>query len=111
MITVIVEYEVESANKAKLAESISAHARRTLDEEPGCIWFDIVSPTDLAGQQIDDRLVIFELYRDAEAFEKHRASPNLPQYFANTKPFIKNRRPIVGQIPEPGFRDALARMR
>ena len=111
MITVIVEYEVEPANKAKLAEIISAHARRTLNEEPGCIWFDIVHPTDLAGQPIDDRLVIFELYRDAAAFEKHRASPNLPQYFENTKPFIKNRRPIVGQMAEAGFRDALARMR
>jgi quinol monooxygenase YgiN len=111
MITVIVEYEVEPANKTKLAEIISAHARRTLDEEPGCIWFDIIHPTDLAGQPTDDRLVIFELYRDAEAFEKHRASPNLPQYFANTGPFIKNRRPVVGHIAEPGFRDALARMR
>jgi len=111
MITVIVEYEVEPANKAKLVEIINAHARRTLDEEPGCIWFDIVSPTDLAGQHVTDKVVIFELYRDAGAFEKHRASPNLPQYFENTKPFIKNRRPIVGQMAEAGFRDALARMR
>ena len=111
MITVIVEYEVEPANKAKLVEIINAHARRTLDEEPGCVWFDIVSPTDLAGQHVTDKVVIFELYRDAAAFEKHRASPNLPQYFENTKPFIKNRRPIVGQIEEAGFRDALARMR
>jgi quinol monooxygenase YgiN len=111
MIAVIVEYEVEPANKAKLVEIINAHARRTLNEEPGCIWFDVIYPTDQAGEQANDRLVIFELYRDAEAFAKHRASLNLPQYFANTTPFIKNRRPIVGQIQEPGFRDALARMR
>jgi quinol monooxygenase YgiN len=111
MITVIVEYEVDPADKPKLTEIIRAHARRTLDEEPGCIWFDIVAATDVAGQPIDDRLVIFELYRDAAAFEKHRASPNLPQYFANTKPFIKNRRPVVGQIAEQGLRDASARLR
>src|SRR5690349_20379040 len=111
MITVIVEYEVEPANKAKLVEIISTHARRTLDEEPGCIWFDIVSPTDLAGQPVEDRLVIFELYRDADAFAKHRASPNQPAYFANTGPLIKNRRPMVGQIAESGLRDAFARMR
>lgn len=111
MITVIVEYEIEPADKAKLVEIITAHARRTLNEEPGCIWFDIVAPTDLGGQHVNDRVVILELYRDAAAFEKHRASPNLPQYFENTKPFIKNRRPVVGQIAEAGFREALARMR
>jgi quinol monooxygenase YgiN len=111
MIAVIVEYEVEPANKAKLVEIISAHARRTLNEEPGCIWFDLVYPTDQAGDQASDRLVIFELYRDVEAFDKHRASPNLPLYFANTASLIKNRRPIVGQMQELGFRDALARMR
>ena len=110
MITVVVEYEVEPANKAKLIEIISAHARRTLNEEPGCIWFDVVHPTDIAGKHADDRVVILELYRDAEAFEKHRASPNLPQYFANTGPLIKNRRPVVGQIAEQGLRDAFTRM-
>jgi quinol monooxygenase YgiN len=111
MITVIVEYEVEPANKAKLVEIINAHARRTLNEESGCILFDIVSPTDLAGKPIDDRVVILELYRDAAAFEKHRASPNLPQYFENTKPLIKNRRPVIGQMAEAGLRDVHGRMR
>jgi quinol monooxygenase YgiN len=111
MITVIVEYEVEPANRATLVAIISAHARRTLNEEPGCIWFDVIYPMDQTGEQASDRLVIFEIYRDAEAFDKHRASSNLPLYFANTSPLIKNRRPIVGTIQESGFRDALARMR
>ena len=111
MVTVIVEYEVEPADKPKLVEIINAHARRTLNEEPGCIWFDLVQPIDQAGNPADDRLVIFELYRDSDAFDKHRASPNLPQYFANTGPLIKSRRPVVGQMQEPGFREAIGRMR
>ncbi len=98
MIAVIVEYEIDPAMQPELISIIRAHARRTKEEEPGCIRFDILHPVGEAGKKRADRLVISELYCDAEAFEKHRASPNLPRYLADTKPYIKSRRPMLAEV-------------
>jgi (4S)-4-hydroxy-5-phosphonooxypentane-2,3-dione isomerase len=103
MIAVIVEYEIDPAKRAELISIIHEHARRTKQEEPGCVRFDVLHPVAEPGNKTADRLLIFELYRDAEAFEKHRASPNLPRYFANTKPFIKSRRPVLAEVDQPAF--------
>ena len=100
MIAIVVEYEVVPGGKSELISITHAHARRTKEEEPGCIRFDILHPLDETGKKSADRLMLFELYRDKEAFEKHRASPNLPRYFADTQSLIKSRRAVFADVDE-----------
>lgn len=100
MIAIVVEYEIVAAAKAELMSIARVHARRTKAEEPGCIRFDVLEPVDETGKKSADRLMLFELYRDKDALEKHRASPNLARYLADTKPFIKSRRPTFADVDE-----------
>lgn len=99
-IAIVVEFEIVAASKAALISIIRAHARRTKAEEPGCIRFDILEPVDEAGKKSADRLMLFELYRDKDAFDAHRASPNLPRFFADTKSYIKSRRATFADVDE-----------
>lgn len=100
MIAIVVEFEIVAAAKAELVSIVRAHARRTKEEEPGCIRFDTLEPLDEVGKKSIDRLMLFELYRDKEAFDKHRASPNLPRFFADTKPYVKSRRATFADVDE-----------
>ena len=100
MIAIVVEFEIDAAAKAQLMSIIRAHARRTKEQEPGCIRFDILEPQEDGGKKSADRLMLFELYRDKEAFDAHRASPNLPRFFSETKQFVKNRRATFADVDE-----------
>ena len=100
MVVVLVEYEIVAATKADFMSIVRAHARRTKTEEPGCIRFDILEPLDETGKKSTDRVLLFELFRDQDALEKHRGSPNLPGYFADIKPLIRSRRPTYADVEE-----------
>ncbi len=95
-VTVIVEYETNEGCDAKLVASLRDHARRTLQEEPGCLRFEVIRPIDTNGNPIGNRVMVSELYASEAAFAAHKANPRMPGLQARNAPLLKSRRVIPG---------------
>ncbi len=95
-VTVIVEYETNEGCDAKLIASLRDHARRTLNEEPGCLRFEVIRPTDTHGNPIGNRVMVSELYASEAAFAAHKANPRMAGLQAKNAPLLKSRRVVPG---------------
>jgi (4S)-4-hydroxy-5-phosphonooxypentane-2,3-dione isomerase len=74
-LVVIATAEVEAALRDKLISSLKAHGARRLKDEPGTLQFEVLKPQD------DDRKVLLhEVYDDAEAFEVHRKGASITRF-------------------------------
>ncbi len=69
LICLIVKFDIEAGHKEEFVRIIQEHAKSTLAGEPGCLRFEVCD--DL---EEENRVFLFEMYRDAQAFEEHKAS-------------------------------------
>jgi quinol monooxygenase YgiN len=73
-IALLVDITLVPGREAEFDRLIRAHAAASLAEEPGCERFDVLIPKDAAGQPIQGRVILYELYRDEAALAAHRAT-------------------------------------
>jgi (4S)-4-hydroxy-5-phosphonooxypentane-2,3-dione isomerase len=75
MLVVLVQVTVRKEVLAEFERAILANADGARSREPGCVRFDV-------SQKEDDPTawVFYEVYKDAAAFESHRASPHFAAY-------------------------------
>ena len=75
MLVVLVQVTVREELLEEFERAILINAASARTREPGCVRFDV-------SQQEDDptRWMFYELYKDAPAFEAHRASPHFAAY-------------------------------
>jgi (4S)-4-hydroxy-5-phosphonooxypentane-2,3-dione isomerase len=66
-----VQVQVDPEKQAEFLAAITANAETSVRDEPGCLRFDVS-----AVEGDEHRFVFYELYRDAAAFEEHRAAPH-----------------------------------
>ena len=77
MFVVVVEYIVKPEHLEAFREKVVRQAADTVETEPGCRSFDVsVDPVR------DERIVLYEVYDDREAFEAHRETAHSKAYFA-----------------------------
>ena len=69
----VVTIEVTPERRDQIVTSLLAHKAR-LKSEPGTLQFDVLLPKD-----DDTKVLSFEMYRDAAAFEVHLNGPSLAQ--------------------------------
>ena len=69
----VVTIEVTPERRDQIVTSLLAHKAR-LKSEPGALQFDVLLPKD-----DDTKVLSFEMYRDAAAFEVHLNGPSLAQ--------------------------------
>lgn len=76
MYTVIVTLDVRQDRIDEFVDGITANARASLADEPGCLRFDVHrSLTE------PNRFHFYEIYRDQAAFEvEHRAAPHYAEW-------------------------------
>ena len=74
MIAVVVHLHVKSESLDQFIAETKVNAGNSR-KEPGVVRFDVI-------QQVDDpsRFVLFELYRDEQAIEAHRATPHYAKW-------------------------------
>lgn len=81
VVNIRIKPESVAAFMQKLGEN--GRAART---EPGCRQFEVlVDPNDKT------KVVLFEVYDDAKAFEAHQATPHFKQYLAEAVPLVASR--------------------
>ena len=71
-ICLVVEFTVKPGAKAQFLGIIKEHASKTLENEEGCLQFEVCDPVEGGS-----RIFLYEMYADEAAFEVHKASPTL----------------------------------
>jgi quinol monooxygenase YgiN len=74
----VVTIEVVPGQRNQVVALLLAHKAR-LKDEPGTLQFDVLLPRD-----DDNKVRLYELYRDAAAFEVHLKGPSLAQWKEDT---------------------------
>ena len=75
--------ETASGERNRVLDALAAHKARCLRDEPGSLKFEIMIPHD-----DDNRVLLYEVYRDDAAFEVHRNSPSIAQFREETDGMI-----------------------
>ena len=74
----VVTIEVVPGRRDQVVALLAAHKAR-LKSEPGTLQFEMLLPND-----DDTKVLSFEMYRDAAAFETHLHGPSLAQLLKET---------------------------
>ncbi|WP_027233261.1 antibiotic biosynthesis monooxygenase [Phyllobacterium sp. UNC302MFCol5.2] len=96
-LTIIVEFETNEGCEEEFTAIMREHARRTLEEETGCLRFEVVKPIERDGTPIPNRVIVNELYANEAAVAAHENNPRMPKLQAMNAPLLKSRRLILAQ--------------
>jgi autoinducer 2-degrading protein len=90
-ICIVVEFTPKPGCFDAFHAHISAHAKATLAEEPGCERFDVMRVLDDKGTPDGAKIMLVEVYKDMDAVISHRANPRMPIVAEGTKPLLDGR--------------------
>ena len=90
-VAIVVEFTLKAGQHAAFDRVIREHARRTLEEEPGCERFDVLQPLGKDGARDETRVMLCEVYRDRAAFEEHGRNPRLARVRDAYAPLVEAR--------------------
>ena len=79
-VALIVTAEFEPDLKEEILQALLSHRERSLKDEPGTLQFEVLVPVNEPG-----KLILFELYADAEALSAHSEGPSIAQYRAEAR--------------------------
>lgn len=82
-----VELTMAAGQKANYLARAGQHREAVLANEPGCERFDIVVP-----DKTEDRVMLYEVYADEQAFKIHTETTYMQQYREDTAPMITARK-------------------
>jgi len=71
-VVLVLELVVKPEHRDAFLEALWEDANGALDNEPGCLRFDVT-----VDAEDPNRFMLYEVYRDAEARQIHRAAPYL----------------------------------
>jgi quinol monooxygenase YgiN len=77
MIALIVSVQVKPGHREEFLAAIKANAHSSFNDEPGCLYFDVV-----CDKQDDHHFFFYELYADDAAVDAHRAAPHFKDWRA-----------------------------
>ena len=96
MHVIIAPIQIKDGLKAAFMEEMLADARGSLAEEGGCLRFDVIQdPED------ENRIWLYEIYRDAEAFQAHLETPHFTRWKTMVPDWIDSppMEPVLGGAP------------
>jgi quinol monooxygenase YgiN len=80
---VIVDFRLKPGRLASFRALVERNARESCRSEPGCRRFDVLVPT--AGE---DRIVLYEIYDDRQAFARHLEMPHYHRFNSDSAPHV-----------------------
>ena len=99
-VVLVLELLVNPEHRAEFLDALWEDANGALDQEEGCLRFDVT--VDSADP---NRFMLYEVYRDAEAREVHRAAPYLKRVGVGLGTWLAEPAKMVVATPEPAPRD------
>jgi len=86
-LVIYVEFTLKPAAVERFRALILDNARLSLAEEPGCRRFDV-----LIDAERPERIVLYEVYEDAGAFDAHLTMPHYKAFAAKAEELLAGRR-------------------
>jgi phosphoglycerate dehydrogenase-like enzyme/quinol monooxygenase YgiN len=86
-VVILVEFRAREGARDAFLDIIREHARTSRREEPGCLQFDVVED-----EADPNRVVLYEVWADEEAFRAHQALPRMETLRARTEGLLEERR-------------------
>ena len=83
---VAVQFGIAPAHMDAFMQEMVANARSSREREPGCLVFDVCVDPGQAAQ-----VFLYEVYRDAAAFEQHKREPHFLEFDRKVSAWILNR--------------------
>ena len=83
---IIAEFEVKPDQLEQFLELARADASQSVAKEPGCRQFDVT-----LDREQPNRVVLYEVYEDAGAFDAHLETPHLAAFRAGIESLIVSR--------------------
>ncbi|MBZ9654862.1 putative quinol monooxygenase [Phyllobacterium lublinensis] len=96
-LSIIVEFETHQGCEEEFITLIREHARKTLEEEPGCLRFEVIKPIERDGTPIPNKVMVNELYSNEPAVTAHENNPRMAKVRDAFAPLLKSRRLILAQ--------------
>jgi autoinducer 2-degrading protein len=72
---IIVDFRLKPGARKEFRRLVDANARASARREAGCRRFDVLEP---AGE--NDRVVLYEIYNDRDAFDTHKRSEHYARF-------------------------------
>lgn len=69
---------------------IKENARKSLADEPGCDRFDV-----LVQRGMPDHVLLYEIYRDREAFDFHLKSRHFAEFNLASAPYVRDKKVVA----------------
>jgi len=82
-LAIIATIEIVPGHRAEVVPLLMAHRERSLKAEPGTLQFEVLLPHDE-----DNRVLLYEVYKDAAAFEEHRNAASIARFRQETSGMI-----------------------
>lgn len=71
MVALLVTIRIQPPHREAFMEAMLDDARHSVQDEPGCLRFDVLEDPD-----DPNRIFLYEVYRDEAALEAHRQAPH-----------------------------------
>lgn len=79
-LAVIATITVTPGSRETYLEQLMEHRRRSLENEPGTLMFEVLLPHDEP-----DEIMLYEVYADEASFDAHRSGESMAEIARNTK--------------------------
>jgi quinol monooxygenase YgiN len=83
MYAVVVKIKMKSEHRQAFIEAMLDDGRGSVENEAGCLQFNIVQD-----ESDPDRLLLYEVYRDAQTFEQHKQTPHFTKWIATVQDWL-----------------------
>jgi (4S)-4-hydroxy-5-phosphonooxypentane-2,3-dione isomerase len=83
---ITVSFSLRHEARAKFIALVRSNARTSIECEPGCRRFDVLTPWGTTGD-----VLLYEIYDDRRAFEAHLASEHFLAFDAATRAIVTNK--------------------
>ena len=80
MYAVMVTLQMQPEHREAFIEAMLDDARGSVGNEPGCVRFDV-----LQDESDENRLYLYEVYRDRAAFDAHNQMPHMIRWRETVK--------------------------
>jgi quinol monooxygenase YgiN len=75
MYVIIAPIQIKEGYKERFIEEMIGDAKGSVNDEPGCLRFDVIQDAN-----DENRIWLYEVYRDAAAFEAHTKAPHFTKW-------------------------------
>ena len=80
MYVIVAPIQIKEGHKEEFIKAILEDAQGSVNNEPGCLRFDVIQDGGDA-----NRIWLYELYTDAAAFDAHLQAPHLKRWLDTVK--------------------------